>query len=463
MRVRGGAWLGASIALSCATLDQPQKSGTALDDGVAPYRHAERVELCFGPARVVDAAPSSGEQGVCKTEGGAKSCATHAACSDREACICGRCTLQLCRFSRDCRPGLVCAGTSPRRCTRRCESDVDCPLDLSCQDGLCVASCQQSADCASGETCLSGACRVLACGPNGPSCGAGSSCDLQLRQGTLHAPSTIAEGGRTIGYFELNEAGKSLILRAESGDGVRFTAVPDVAVIAPAAGQTAVASPSAVAFAGGIDLYYAVDDASIHRARSTDGITFLPGEPLLSPAVDWEAGRVASPGPIRIGSALWLFYEGGAGAGIGLAISPDGSAPFARVSNAPLLAAGALASARWTLLEAIGGPSPIVAQDPSGASFLRLFVHARGREDTAPNTADGGPAGLNDSIALAVARLPLGASPELQIWPHNPVLGGIENLVPIAEREPSVIRIGGEWRMYYESDGRLQLATNPPR
>jgi hypothetical protein len=460
MRLLAGAFVTAGIAIACATLDQPYKSGSSLDDGVAPYRRAERVELCFGSARVVDAAPTSGEQGVCKSDGESRSCATHDACADREACICGRCTVQLCRFSRDCRPGLVCAGTSPRRCTRRCETAIDCPLGVDCQDGLCLAGCTDSSDCTSGEVCLGASCKVLACGPSGPSCGAGSSCDLQLREGTLHAPSAIVDGGRTIGYFELRDAGKSLILRAESLDGVRFKAVPDVAVIA-AAGN--VSSPSALPFQGGIELYYTVDDSSIHRARSTDGITFSPGEPVLEAALDWEAGRVASPGPIRIGAALWLFYEAGAGAGIGLAISPDGSAPLERAESQPLLRAADLASARWTLLEAIGGPSPIVAEDPSGNSFLRLFVHARGREDTAPNSADGGPAPLNDSIALAVARLPLDPVLALRIWPYNPVLGGIENLAPIPEREPSVVRIGGEWRMYYESDGRLQLATNPPR
>jgi hypothetical protein len=463
-RALAGALLAAlGVALACATLDQPQKNGYSLDDGVAPYRRAERVELCFGPTRVVEQAPSASDQGVCASGGAKQSCSTHETCGDREACICGRCTVQLCRFSRDCRPGLVCAGTTPRRCTRRCESDVDCPLGIGCLDGLCMAACAESSDCAAGELCLSGVCKVVACGPGGASCVPGSSCDLQLREGTLHAPSAIADGARTILYFELREAGTALVLRAESSDGVRFVAVPEMPVIAPAAGQTRVETPSAVAFAGGVDLYYTVDDSSIHRARSSNGIDFSPGELVLAAEADWEAGRVASPGPIQIGPTLLLFYEGGAGAGIGLAISTDGGARFERSGSQPLLRAAELASARWTLLEGIGGPSPIVAQDPSGASFLRLFLHARGREDTAPNTAEGGPAKLNDSIAVAVARLPLSGAPVLAQWPHNPVLGGIENLVPIEEREPTVIRSGGEWRMVYESDGRLQMATNPPR
>ena len=36
------------------------------------------------------------------------------------------------------------------------------------------------------------------------SCGAGASCDLQLREATLHAPSAIAEGSRVILYLEID-------------------------------------------------------------------------------------------------------------------------------------------------------------------------------------------------------------------------------------------------------------------
>src|SRR5690606_15310382 len=107
--------------------------------------------------------------------------------------------------------------------------------------------------------------------------------------------------------------------------------------------------------------------------------------------------------------------------------------------------------------EAIGSPAPIAV-----GGELRLFFAARGREDTAPRTADGGAAPVNASIALALAPLSAQA-PELALWPHNPVLGGIANLSPIEESEPSVVAAGGEWRLYYASEGRIELATNPPR
>lgn len=458
MRAALWALLGFALALACASLDQPERSGERLDDGVAPYQRAETVELCFGPARVVDAAPTSGEAGVCRTDSAGASCVSHDDCSAREACICGRCTVQLCRFNRDCRPGLVCGGASPRRCAKRCDTEVDCPSGESCEDFVCVAPCSAPSDCASGELCLSGRCRVLACGPSGPSCGAGASCDLQLREGTLHAPTALALGSLTVLYLELREAGQAVVLRAESTDGARFTAVPDTPVLA--AGAAPFALPDAAG--AGVELYFTAGDTRIARARSADGKTFDPPSDVLVAAETWEAGRVASPGLIRIGATLLLFYEGGAEAGIGLARSDDGNAPFTRASSEPLLAPSDVGNPRWTALEAIGGPSPIAASDPAGNAFLRLFLHARGREDTAPKTADGGAAPVNDSIALAVSPLASAPSP-LEIHPHNPVLGGIENLAPIPEREPAVLRIGDEWRLYYESGGKLHLATNPPR
>jgi hypothetical protein len=237
---------------------------------------------------------------------------------------------------------------------------------------------------------------------------------------------------------------------------VRFTAVPDVPVVASGA------QPFALPDGASVDLYFTADDARIARARAGDGKSFDPPSDVLTPSESWEQARVASPGAIRIGSTLFLFYEGGVEAGIGLAMSPDGVQPLSRVSAEPLLVPSALATARWTSLESAGGPAPIIASDPAGNDFLRLFFHARGREDTAPKTADGGAAPTNDSIALAIAPLSP-ASVELSLHAHNPVLGGIENLAPIAEREPSVVFVSGEWRLYYESAGKLHLATNPPR
>jgi hypothetical protein len=435
------ALIGVGLGLvACATLDQPERNGRPLDDGVAPYRRSDRVELCFGPTRVVDVAPASGDQGVCRSEGPVRACARHDDCAQREACICGRCTVQLCRFSRDCRPGHVCGGLSPKRCAPACEG------------AACEQPCGESAECAAGELCLGGSCKVLACGPAGPSCGAGASCDSQLREATLHAPSAITEGSRTILYLELREGTTTSILRAESEDGVRFSAVPDVPVV------TAAGAPSVLLRADGIELYYAVGDASIHRAQSSDGISFEAGAPVLSAEAAWEAGRVSSPGAVRIGPALYLFYEGGDQAGIGLAISADGQTPPVRVGSEPLLVPSSVANPRWTLLDSLGSPAPLVVD-----GSLRLFAHARGREDTAPKTADGGAAPLNDSIALVIASLPTaGAVPLFASWPYNPVLGGIANLAPIVESEPSVVRVGGQWRLYYESEGKLELATNPP-
>ncbi|MBK7977956.1 MAG: hypothetical protein IPK07_33470 [Deltaproteobacteria bacterium] len=60
-------------------------------------------------------------------------------------------------------------------------------------------------------------------------------------------------------------------------------------------------------------------------ASSPDGIRWAKhGAPVLVPDQEWEGGRVSAPTVVRVGDELWLWYEGGDGAGIGFATSRDG-------------------------------------------------------------------------------------------------------------------------------------------
>jgi hypothetical protein len=459
------ATLGAACAaLHCGALEQPDRTGHELADGIGPFRHAARVEICFGTAELVAAAPSSGEQGVCRpAQAAEKACATQAECQSREACVCGRCTAKLCQFSRDCPAGSSCGGSAPRRCVQRCVTAGDCSQGEICLDAVCSASCENAGSCQQGELCLGGRCVVIACGPAGPSCGDGERCDLALEQGQVRAPSVLVHGSRTVLYAGLERSdGTTAILRAESDDGRRFRAVPDVPVLVPATGQTRVAAPAALAEPGGVSLFFEVDDArAIHRAFAPDGITFDAATEAIVPAAAWEAGRVGSPGAVRVGGALFLLYEGGDGAGIG-AYWDDGSGLRA-VADAPLLTRESLEQNVWTAIERIGGPSPVVAEGALGNDALRVFFAGRGRELSAPKPADGGPAPVNGSIAVAAATLAsVGPGITLELSRFNPVLAGIENLAPLVEDQPSIVHVGEEWRLYYESDNGLAYATNPP-
>jgi hypothetical protein len=454
-----------AVAAACAALDQPERAPPPPSDGIAPYRQVQRIEVCKATARLVAAAPDNGEQGVCGPSGrAARSCSTHADCGARQACLCGRCTAALCRFNRDCPAGLVCAGQRPERCARRCETDVDCPRGSLCEELVCTPACSSSDDCEEGELCIAGRCNVRACGPNGPACGSGETCDLQLEEGRLLAPGVLLRGGITVLYAELERIGGTGILRAESRDGLRFEAAPTEPVVAPTNGQVRVGAPSPIVAPEGIVLFYDIDDgAGIARAvGGADGTVFSAAQIALSPLAAWEQGAVRAPGALRLGADEALFYEGGAG--IGLAVSRAGG-DFERVSATSLLDASRVENpAHWTAIERVGAPFALVATDALGERSLRLFFSALGREDTAPHAEDGGPPLLNFSIGLAAAPLGSLDALELLLYADNPVLGGLQpNRVPVVEHAPSVVRAGDEWRMYFEGDGGIWLATNPPR
>jgi len=451
--------------VACGALEQKERSGQRLADGVSPYRRAAAVEVCQGSAEIVATAPPTGEQGVCRpADRSVQGCGRDADCGSREACVCGRCTVRLCEFSRDCPAHLSCAGSAPRRCTTRCSSDGDCERGERCQDGLCTKACAGATECSDGELCLGARCTVIACGPGGATCGAGETCDLERIQGALRAPAAFVAKGRTILYTELQRPdGTALILRAESTDGRHFRAVPEAPVLEPEVAGMRIGAPAPVVEPERIVLYVELDGTKIGRAVSTDGMTFGPVETVLGPTQAWEAGRVGAPSALRIGSRSLIFYEGGDGAGIGAYVSAaEGS--FEPMSDQPLLTSESFENpAYWASLGAVSAPFAIAVDTALGERELRLFVAGRGRENTAPRSSDGGAPPQNSSIGVAVAPLrDLDSGLTFQVFPYNPVLADLENLVPIAETQPSVIRSAGEWRMYYESDDGLFVATNPP-
>ncbi len=327
---------------------------------------------------------------------------------------------------------------------------------------MCTSLCRSPDECQSGELCLSGRCVVLACGPSGPACGGGEVCDVQLEVGRLRGPAALESNGVTVLYAELGASdGSSSIIRAESEDGVRFQTEPDVAVVTPDPDQTSVGAPGPVAIDGEVHLFYEVDDgASIARRIAPDGQSFGPATTVLVPTEAWEAGRVGAPAAARVGTRTMLFYEGGDAQGIGFAVAESGV--FLRV-NAPVLRAVDFDSPpEWRGVERLGQPWAVVVDSLLGDRTLRLFVSGVGVENTAPRQADGGPPARNLSIGVAIAPA-ASEPPELEVWPFNPVLGELEALAPAAESSPTVVRVGTEWRMYFESPSGLSMAAHPPR
>ncbi len=456
-----------AVAQACASLDQPAIDSPPLADGVAPYRGDLRVEVCFGSARVVERAPITRAVGACRPEDATPAaCATRADCRERESCVCARCTAQICQFNSDCPTGLTCGGTGTRRCMVRCENDADCADGLVCFETGCAAPCADTAECVTGELCLGGRCTVIGCGDLAAKCGTGEVCDAQVREGKLYSPSVHQQGDESVLYVEVEEAlAPRAILRATSRDGLRFTAAPDRPVLSAPAGWTAVGAP-AVLVGDGVTLYVELDGgAALGVTRAADGVSFGAVEQILAPSEAWEDGRVAAPSAVQVGGRTLLFYEGGAGAGVGLATAPGPVGPFTRQPGGPLLAPTHLEDPRhWNDLSRIGAPAALVTTTAVGDRVLRVFFEADGVEDTAATPPDAGGAPSNASIGVAITEAPgAGAAVALAPFLHNPVLGQVKNLAPVSEHGPAVLRVGHEWRMYYESGGVLRLATHPPR
>jgi hypothetical protein len=66
----------------------------------------------------------------------------------------------LCDDERDCNPGLICCTENSNcaggMCTRECDRDEDCPLDMLCEHSVCFYMCDSDRDCAEGMSCEHG-------------------------------------------------------------------------------------------------------------------------------------------------------------------------------------------------------------------------------------------------------------------------------------------------------------------
>ncbi|MCC6555085.1 MAG: hypothetical protein IT372_19125 [Polyangiaceae bacterium] len=402
---------------------------------------ATPIEICLGAARVVAPGAASGASGVCVGEGAAaRACSGDADCDGIEGCVCGRCVVRACAGDAGaCRRGEVCRG---RRCTAPCAEDADCGAGQVCLSGGCARPCSGDGACHFGERCdaLDGACRAEPCAGEG-SCGSGAACEPVEARLEAREPAITAVGGSPVAFVELRAAGvpgapgaEAAIYRARVAAPRRWIIDPAVPALAPPPGETRVGAPSVIPRGNTIDLFAAVGDgASITRAASTDGgATFaLDPSPVLTPAEPWESGRVASPAAIDFAGATWLFYEGGARAGIGLARVEAGAA--ARAAAAPVLTPAAVEDPLfWRGVTEVGAPHAVADGD-----VLRLYFTARGAEGG--DAVTGGtpvPADRNDSIGLATTR----DLASFALYPAGPVFARVTNLrTYLGEREPAVL------------------------
>lgn len=445
MRRPAGAW--ALVVAACA-LSACEPPGAGLDpfpgDGVSAFGPSAPVSVCIGSVRAIPGGAAS----LCIADSTSKlACEADSDCPSPEVCQCGRCLVQACDPSTVCPSGEACRSG---RCAKTCVADAECGAGQICTGGGCTKACDADSDCHRGEVCgFQGTCESTACGPM-VACGAGQSCEPVAKDGDVREPSVIRVGEQDVLFFELRGEQGSSIYRAVAKDPLHFKADPETPVLVPGGSAKDVRAPSALVDSdGSVSLFVAVGAGeSIGLATSKDGgRTFQwTNENALLPAAPWEKGVIGSPGAVIRSGVRFVFYEGGNGAGIGLAKLTDGA--LVRVATEPVMRPVDLEDAVfWRSVKSIGAPFAL-ADGPA----VRVYVTANGIEAGGATTENGPVAPQpNDSIGL-FATFDLTTFDRYPTGPVFATEGGLFG--SLGEREPSVHLTSDGATMYF-------IATNP--
>ena len=297
--------------------------------------------------------------------------------------------------------------------------------------GGCARRCAGDGDCHAGERCdaLDDVCATSLCGGGG-TCGGTRECEAVAEVGELGEPTFFGDEPRA--FFSLARGAEEAIFAAEIASPERW-AVAGEAPIVTIAGEARISAPAVVRRGKTIELYAeAGDPPRIVRALSTDeGASFsMDADPFLAASEPWEAGAVGSPSAFDFEGRSYLFYEGGAGAGIGLVEIAAGVAK--RLGPGPVIAAADVEDpVFWRGITRVSAPFAWVS-----GGVVRLAFTARGVEGfSAEGPAGSLPPDVNDSIGLA-------ATSDLKTYsffPTGPMYARLVNLrAYLGEREASV-------------------------
>jgi hypothetical protein len=403
---------------ACGLVDSDESLAPFPADGAGAFQEAAPIEVCLDTARIIAPTLATGATALCvPTEQSPRACSTTGDCTGLEKCICGRCIVEPCQGGAACSGDEVCRG---KRCTRGCGVDSDCQANERCISGGCARTCQTHGDCHYGERCdsLDDVCVVSLCGSGG-TCGAGSECVAVAEIGELREPTYL--GDESIAFVELDRNGERAIHRAKlmTPNGWRIEP-PEPVFTMP--GETLMGAPSVIRRDSGIDLYAAVGSPSrIVRAHSNDdGATFVVDEdPLLIAIEAWENGSVGSPSVLDFQGITYLFYEGGARAGIGLAKITAAGAE--RTQSDPILFPGNVQDpVFWRQVTHVGGPHAALV-----GNGVRIVFTARGIEGFSAMSGDTNlPPEPNDSIGLATTN----DMKTFALFPTGPMYARLVNL-----------------------------------
>ena len=430
MTLRHAFALSALGALAgCGLLSSDETLSAYPSQGIGDFGSSGPVEVCIGSARVVAPAAATGASGVCVTTGAAgKACSSDSACEGIETCSCGRCIVLACLGAGSCGEGRVCRD---KRCTTSCSSDSECASGEKCNAGGCAKACSSDAACHHGEQCdsLDRVCVTKLCSDAVP-CGAGSTCEAVELSGELHEPELL-DGAALVELRPAAEGSLGRVYRARVDSAGHWTADPEEPVLTDA--SVSLGAPSVLAGKDGLDLWFAIGDGKgIGHAVSKDqGRSFTRDAGVaLEPKEAWENGWIGSPAVVTFQDTTYLFYEGGPGAGIGVARVEGSKAT--RIGSAPVLVPKDVEHGDdWREVSKIGAPYAVVAGD-----ILRVYFTARGIEGSDAKVGDAGaPAEVNDSIGMAASR----DAKAFSVFASGPVFSRLANLrTYLGEREAAV-------------------------
>lgn len=419
-------------AAACGLAPSEETPAPFPADGVGAFQDASPVEVCLGTARIIAPSLATGATALCAPTGRkAEVCAGDGDCRGLEKCICGRCIVEPCQGGAACSDGEVCRG---KRCTRGCASDGDCEPKERCISGGCARTCQNNGDCHYGEKCdsLDDVCVTALCGSGG-TCGSGALCEAVAEISDIGEPTYLAD--EPTAFVELSRNGTRAIYRSTVVTPHAWRIEPTKPVI-DIVGETIVGAPSILRRGANLELYAAVGNPSrIVRAYSGDnGQSFVVDmDPVLVAAETWENDSVGSPSAVEFKGTTYLFYEGGARSGIGLARITEAGAE--RTQPNPILSPEAIQDAVfWRDVKNVGSPQALVVDDT-----LRIVFTGRGIEGfSATSGMVNLPPEANDSIGLA-------ATTDLQsfsLFPTGPMYTRLVNLRAYLGESEASLRLG---------------------
>ncbi len=478
MHSHGRMGLLAVLWLSCGLGPNDHFTGARQSSGVAPWVDLGGANLCEAPALLGPA--DSTPVGFCVPDSAQalRACTFDTECGARERCVCGRCSVQYCDSAAGCGKALSCDFKN-KRCARKCSKTARCAFGQTCRGGFCTAKCMTDSECAAGELCnqVIQRCVVAACGDNANCLVGKEHCAIQRVPAEVREPALVPDVDprkQPVLYVEIRRMGRGAIYRALSPDGVGWTLDPAEPILEPAADETRIGAPAAVRTDAGWLLFFDAGPMGtrIDRATSSDGVHFTRDvAPALEPASPWEGGKVHAPGVTRTARGVYLAYEGGDGAGLGLAFAADGRS-FTRVGDGLQLSRDDVGDPLlWRNVNAVGSPSLAAHVDDAGDELLDLWFSAHGLESSSVEELGTPRAAVpNWSIGYAATRVPKTGDPRFEVFPWNPVFDRVLSFLQHEdELSPTVARLpGGNFAMLYGAIGskgsydNLGLALHPP-